>query len=42
MAGHLNVNWPWPMVIGHLANTGDILNNLHSNSTKYLNPTQQK
>lgn len=29
---------PWSWVIGHLANIGDILNNLHFNSTKYLNP----
>ena len=29
---------PWSWLIGHLANIGDILNNLHFNSTKYLNP----
>ena len=42
VAGHSNVNWPRLMVIGHLANIGDILNNLHANSTKYLNSTQLK
>ena len=36
MAGHLNVNCPGSlvMVIGHLANIGHILNNLHLNSYK--------
>ena len=34
MAGHLYVNCPWSLVIGHLANIGHILNNLHLNSYK--------
>ena len=34
VAGHLNVNCPGSLVIGHLANIGHILNNLHLNSYK--------